>query len=107
MLRIIVLALAIAAASPALATVTMTIENRSTTQTVSGINSFPIDEDGEGIEDNLGGLFDDVPPGSSAKFDLNGDCTLTRFFVRLLEQTGDDLELDVNTCKSRVIVLSD
>lgn len=63
----------LALATPALAAVTVTIENRSTA-TVSGINSFPVGDDGEAVEDNIGGLFDDVAPGSKASFELNGEC---------------------------------
>lgn len=98
---------ALLATTPALAEVRMTIENRSSSLTVTAINSFPVDENGEGVEDNLGGIIDDVPPGTSATFDLNGDCAVTRFFVRLLDQAGDDMEIDVNTCKSRTLVFSD
>lgn len=107
MLRYIILTAALLAATPALADVRMTLENRGTV-VVTAINSFPVDENGEGVEDNLGGLaVDEVAPGEKSKFDLSGSCGLTRFFVRLADQTGDDLELDVNTCKSRTIVVSD
>lgn len=107
MLRYAVLTAAFLAATPALAEVTMTLDNRGSVA-VTAINSFPVDENGEGVEDNLGGLaVDDVAPGDKSKFQLDGDCGLTRFFVRLADQSGDDLELDVNTCKSRTIVVSD
>lgn len=106
MLRLAVFAATCLAATPSFAEVLMTIDNRSSV-TVTGINSFPVDENGEGIEDNLGGVIDDIPAGTSATFELVGDCTITRFFVRLADQRGDDLEIDVNTCKSRTIVVDD
>ena len=54
------------AATPVFAEVAMTIVNHSS-QSVMGINSFPLDEDGEVIEDNLGGTIDEVPPGGDSQ----------------------------------------
>ncbi len=107
MLRYAVLAAVLLAATPVLADVRMTLDNRASVAVIA-INSFPVDENGEGVEDNLGGLaVDEVAPGTKSEFQLDGNCAITRFFVRLAGQTGDDLELDVNTCKSRTIVVSD
>ena len=80
--------------------------------TVSGVNTFPLDGDGAVVDDNVGSLFDDVPPGGSASFALTGlvRCAPVRFYVRLVSRLAagaDDLELDVDTCKSRTIVVGD
>lgn len=104
--------LAILVATPVLADdlVTMTIVNRGT-DTVSGINSFPIGDDGEVIDDNIGGLYDDVPPGSQASFELSlYDCAPVRFYVRLASFAAtetDDLTINVDTCTDRTIVVTD
>ena len=103
---------ALFAAGPVLAEgVTLRLENRSS-DTVSGINSFPIGDDGEVVDDNVGGLYDDVQPGGSASFTLTGviDCAPIRFYVRLASRAAagrDDLTLDVDTCTDRTIVVSD
>jgi hypothetical protein len=94
------------AAGPASAEVTMTIINRSS-QAVTAINSFPIDAEGQPVEDNLGGIIDDVPPGARATFELDGDCGRVLFFVRLEHQgDADDSEIAVDTCKARTLLLS-
>lgn len=97
-------------AVPAVASdVVITLTNNGS-DIVRGVNSFPYGRDGEIVDDNIGGMFEDVSPGASTSFTLSGDCGNVRFYVRLasLEAAGkDDLTLDVDTCTDRTIVVSD
>lgn len=106
-MRSIAIATLLLFATPAFADVKITIENHGTTA-VSGTNSFPIDDDGEPIEDNIGGLYEDIAPGARGSYELVGDCGPTRIFVRLAGHTGeDDMVIDLNTCRHRTIIVSD
>jgi hypothetical protein len=99
---------ALLATSAALgADVIVTIENRSS-DTISGINSFPIGADGEVIDDNIGGIIDAVPHGGTGRFSPIGDCGPIRLYVRLVSQ-GDkpDMQFEVDTCRARALVLND
>jgi hypothetical protein len=109
MIRAIALAVALLAAAPAPAeegNVVLTIENHST-MTISALNSFPIDDDGELVEDNLGGLSDDILPGTTGTVDLIGRCGPTFLLVGLGTRTQPDMEFRINTCRSRVLILDD
>ena len=108
MLRLAAFAAALLLATPALAETVVTIENRGT-HVLTAINSFPLDDDGEPIEDNIGGLVEDeVPPGAKGTLPLLGYCGNVLLFLRLADTVdGDDLEFRVNTCKSKYFVLSD
>jgi hypothetical protein len=106
-LRITAALIALLLATPALADIDIRVENRSS-RAITAINTFPLDDDGEPVEDNLGGLGDDLAPGGTATINLNGECGPTRFFVRVSGQgDADDLELDADTCADRTIRLSD
>jgi hypothetical protein len=106
MLRFTVLLAATLAAGPVFAApVTLVVLNRSTMLTVHGINTFPIDDDGDAVEDNLGGFFEDVGPGGSARAELIGECGRTLVLVNL---GGDDeVRTELNTCHQRTVVVSD
>ncbi len=108
MLRLVATAALLLLATPALADTVVTIENRGT-HVLTAINSFPLDADGEPVEDNLGGLEEDeVPPRTRGTLPLSGDCGKVILFLRLADQGGaDDLEFRVDTCASKHFVLSD
>lgn len=108
MLRLAAFVAALLLATPALAETVVTIENRGT-RVMTAINSFPLDEDGEPVEDNLGGLVEDeVPPGAKGTLPLSGDCGKVILFLRFADTIdGNDLEFRVDTCASKYFVLSD
>jgi len=108
MLRFAGLAAALVLATPALAETVVAIENRGT-QVLVAVNSFPLDRDGEEIDDNIGGLVEEsIPPGATATLPLSGDCGLVALYFRYADQ-GDaaDQVFNVDTCASRTFVLSD
>lgn len=110
MIRAIALTVALLAAAPAFAEggdVVLTIQNRSSL-TISALNSYPIDADGEPVEDNLGALMGDILPGATAAIELDGRCGPTLLLVGIASQGDEpDTEFRINTCKSRTLVLSD
>ncbi len=88
-----------------------TIRNEGS-DVVTGSNSFPLAADGMVIDDNVGGHYDDVPPGGTATFTLTSlvQCEPIRFYVRLKsrsERGQADLQLAVDTCNDKTIVVRD
>ncbi len=108
MIRALVVAGALLAATPALAgDVVLTIRNLSGL-TISSLNTFPIDGDGDPVEDNLGALTEDVPPHTTVTLALDGRCGPTLISVGITSQGDEsDMEFRLNTCKSRVLILND
>jgi hypothetical protein len=73
--------------------------------TVSGVSGFPLDAAGNFIEDNLGGLLDELPPGTTGLARFSGDCGPMLAVVML--ENGTDLRTNLDTCKDTAIVVSD
>jgi len=86
--------------------IVLTIENRSSDQTVDRLNVYPVDEDGDAVEDNLGALMEDLPPGQSTELELSlSRCDLVRAYVGL--DDGSELEANIDTCTDRTLILTD
>ncbi len=82
----------------------MEIVNQSSL-TVSGVSGFPLDETGNFIEDNLGGLLDDVPPGATGLARFSGRCG--PMLVVVVLASGADLRVNVDSCTDTAITVSD
>lgn len=108
MIRAIVLAAALLSVAPAFAqeSVVLNVQNQSKL-TISALNTFPIDKDGEAVEDNLGSLGEDILPGTSGTIELVGYCGPTLLLVGLGDRSEPDMEFRINTCKSRTLILND
>lgn len=98
--------LLLSAATPALAEdIVLNIDNRSSTY-IDSFNVYPLRDDGSVIDDNLGGLIDDVPAGGQATLALSlTACGLVQVYVQL--GNGENLETALDTCTSRDIFVSD
>lgn len=109
MIRALALSVALLSIAPAFAQerdVILTIDNRSSL-TISALNTFPIDKDGDPVEDNLGAISDDILPGTTSTLSLDGFCGATLLLVGIGNRSEPDMEFRINTCKSRVLILND
>jgi hypothetical protein len=80
------------------------IDNRSSLDVSFG-SVFPINDRGEPVEDNLGGI-GPVASGTSATFPIDStQCERLLIVVTLADQS--ELRADVDTCKGNTIVVSD
>ncbi len=107
MIRLAFFAAAMMAATAALAdeTIILTIDNQSTL-VVDRLNTFPVDEDGEAVEDNLGSLMEDLAPGAKAELALSMTrCGVVRLYASFAD--GRELEGDIDLCKERTITVRD
>lgn len=96
-------------ATPVLADgTTLTIDNRSS-EPVVRLNTFPIDDDGVPVEDNLGALMDDIAPGAQGRIDLSITRCMPVYVALGLGAGARERELTtiIDTCKSRTLVVSD
>lgn len=74
-------------------------------QGVAALNVFPLDQDGEPIEDNLGGFIDVLPAGQSSTVVINAQCGPTLAVVMLADEA--ELRLELDTCKHNQILVRD
>ncbi|SFZ85713.1 hypothetical protein SAMN02983003_2882 [Devosia enhydra] len=107
-MRVAALALLTLLVQPAMAVdqLVLTIENRSSIA-LERLNVFPIGKDGEAIEDNLGAILEDVPPGGSFALKLSlSRCETVRGYAGLAGR-DDDVPVDIDLCKEPKLVLKD
>lgn len=107
MRRLAVLALC-ATTLPAFADdrIVLTIENRSSLA-IERLNAFPIDKDGEAIEDNLGAILEDVLPGATFRLPLSlSRCETVRGYAGLAGR-DEDVPVDIDLCADPKLVLKD
>lgn len=82
----------------------ITIDNRAS-QAVDRANTYPVDADGDAVEDNLGNT-GDIAPGTKGRFAVDVDkCRLVRVYIGMAN--GKELDADVNLCKGNTIVVTD
>ena len=74
-------------------------------QVVTALSMFPLDDDGEAVEDNLGGFYDNVAPGAEALAEIGAACGPMLAVVML--QDGLDLRVKLDTCADTTLQLSD
>ena len=74
----------------------LTYENASSV-VVSGSDVYPLDEDGEPIEDNYGGFHDDLPVGETLKVNL-GETRCRPMLIRITLANGKELRINLDTC---------
>ena len=74
-------------------------------RTVSSLNLFPLDADGDFIEDNLGGIDDDIPPGGRARASISSECGPMLAVVAFAD--GSDLRLNFDSCRTRTLLVRD
>jgi len=74
-------------------------------RTVSSLSLFPLDEDGDFIEDNLGGIGEDIPPGGRAHTAIASDCGPMLAVVAFADAT--ELRLNFDSCKTRTLLVRD
>ena len=107
MRRLFLLTLLLIAATPAVAgAMTLKIENRSS-QPVVRLNTYPVDKDGDPVEDNLGALMEDIAPGATGTLEISMDVCGPVYIALGLGPDDQDLSTTLNTCKSRTLVVSD
>ncbi len=84
--------------------VTLTVNN-NTSAAVDAFNTYGVDKDGDPVEDNLGGLIEDLPAGGTAMLDLSiSRCDKVWLNVDLVD--GRHIEGIVDTCADRVVNLT-
>lgn len=74
--------------------------------TVTALNAFPLGKDGEPVEDNLGGLIEDVSPGGTARLELSLSMCASGLAVVVLSN-GTEGRIVVDLCKDKVLTLHD
>jgi hypothetical protein len=72
---------------------------------VTGLSLYPLDAQGEPIEDNLGGTYDSLLPGAETRLSPAATCGPMLAVVTL--DKGNDLRLKLDTCKDTAIVVRD
>lgn len=96
---------ALATVSLAAEQVTLTVHNK-TSAMVDAFNAFAVDKDGDPVEDNLGGLMEDLAVGATATLELSiSRCDKVWLNVDLAD--GRHIEGIVDTCADRVVNLTD
>ena len=108
MLRFLLAAAAVAGlAAPVLAAdIALTIRNNSS-QAVTRLNTFAIGKDGQPVEDNLGGLMEDLPAGATGTVVLGITACQPVYVALGLGGSDDDLTTTIDTCKDKTLVVSD
>jgi|SRR5215217_4057398 len=81
----------------------LTIDNQSSQS--AAFNSYPIDGDGEPIEDNIG-AYSDILPGTKGRYklDISGCAPV---LVTVILADSSEMQTDIDTCKARTLVISD
>ena len=104
MIRVILAAIALTLPLPALADeIFLTIDNQSSQSAYA--NTFPVGDDGQVIDDNIGSS-GDVAPGTALSYRLASTaCELVRIYVVMADK--GEMETDVNLCKARSVVITD
>lgn len=89
---------------PALAAeIALTIDNQSSQS--AAFNAYPIDSDGEPIEDNIG-AYQDIMPGTKGDYGLDiGACGLV--LVAVIMADNSEMRTEIDMCKARTVVISD
>lgn len=72
--------MAAVAATPALAQTDFTLTN-ALSQAVTGVNTYPLDEKGEPVEENIGGFFNPLASGAKITFTLDSTACETVLMV--------------------------
>ena len=104
MIRAILAAIALTLPLQALADeIFLTIHNRSSQSAYA--NTYPVGNDGEAIEDNIGSQ-GDILPGTVVSYRLASTaCELVRVFVAMADES--EMQTDVDLCKARSVVITD
>lgn len=101
------LALAGLMLTPACAAQPMALDlTNNSSLTVTALNTFPIGKDGEPVEDNLGALMEEVPPGGTARLELSLSRCATILAVVVLDNRTEG-RIVVDLCKDKVLTLHD
>lgn len=104
MIRFLACAAALLVSPPALAEMFLTIDNQSS-QMVDRVNTFPLGEDGEPIEDNVGSTMD-VLSGRRSTYRISNDsCGVVRVYIVMEDES--ELEGDFDVCDSQTVIVQD
>lgn len=107
MLRFAAVTLALLIVTPALADpIVLTIQNKSS-QAVTRLNVFAVDDDLMPVEDNLGALVEDIATGASGTLELGLTKCQPVYAQMGLGGSDDSLTTTIDTCKSRTLVVND
>ena len=107
MRRLALLAALLLAAPPAFAAdFSVTVKNKSS-QAVTRLNTFAVDADGQPVEDNLGALAEDIPPGATGRIDLAISTCQPVYVALALGNGDDDLTTIIDTCRNKTLVVGD
>ncbi len=85
--------------------IVITFENASK-GAVSGADFYPLGKDGQPVEDNLGGFFDDLAPGASTKVRLSAN-RCGPLWVRINLVSRKQLVITLDTCNDRKVRVID
>jgi len=108
MLRVIAATAAVLLlATPALAEpIVLAIRNNSS-QAVTRLNVFAVDEDLVPVEDNLGALMVDIATGTTGTLELGLTKCQPVYAQMGLGGSDENLDTTIDTCKSRTLVVND
>ena len=91
------------AASPACAQFEFTLTN-GLLQTITGVNTYPLNDNGAPIEDNIGGFFDPLAPGDRATFALDStDCEKVLMVVSIADRP--DFRPIIDLCVTTAVTI--
>ena len=84
---------------------TLTIDNRSN-KMVDRVNTYPVDADGDPVEDNVGGTTG-VLPGTKTRYPISlYDCGLVLVSVGMAG-SDEEFQTELDLCKDTVLVVKD
>ncbi|MBE7731928.1 hypothetical protein [Devosia faecipullorum] len=105
LLRLAAFTIALAAVpASAQGEVSLRLMNESN-RVVTSLSVYPIDADGDPVEDNLGGSYDDLAPGQAVSVQLAAQCGPMLAVVTLAD--GTDMRATLDTCVSQVLRVTD
>lgn len=104
MIRALLAIAALTLPLPAMAAdIFLTIDNQSSQS--AAFNAYPIDSDGEPIEDNIG-AYSDILPGTKDRYKLDiGACVPV--LVTVIMADSSEMQTSIDTCTARTLVISD
>lgn len=83
----------------------ITIANHATLP-ILALNTYPLDSDGAPIEDNLGGLDAELPPGASATFEVTAD-QCGPLYIQIELPAARQVTSTIDTCKTHALQFND
>jgi len=104
MIRALLAIAALTLPLPAMAAdIFLTVDNQSSQS--AAFNAYPIDSDGDPVEDNIG-AYSNILPGTKGRYQLDSSACAP-VLVTVIMADGSEMQTSIDTCNARALVISD